>query len=322
MSDASLLFVCVAERKGVPKTAVARAELRAGHGIVGDAHAGPWHRQVSLLAEADIEAMRSRGLDLRPGAFGENFVTRGLDLDGLGIGTVLALGGAEVTVTQIGKVCHSRCAIYYATGDCIMPRLGVFAEVQSPGTAAPGDAVRVVAAVPRSAPQVAVLTVSDRCASGTTTDTAGPAVADAAARALGAPVAWTGVVADDAERISERLKDLAGRGVHLVLTAGGTGVGARDVTPEATLAVIEREVPGLPEAMRAASAAVTPNAWLSRARAGTRGGTLIVNLPGSRTAALENLHAVVAPLRHALRMLGGDTSHPASDAGREQSNTL
>ncbi len=317
MSGATVVSVCFSERKGVPKAEVARAELRAGHGIVGDAHAGPWHRQVSVLAEADIESMRSRGLDLRPGAFGENFVTRGLDLESLGIGTVLALGDAEIAVTQIGKVCHSRCAIYYATGDCIMPRLGVFAEVRAPGSVAPGAALRVTHLVPRTVPQVAVLTVSDRCAAGEMADTAGPALAEEAGRALGAHVAWTGVVPDESEQISTRLKDLAGRGIHLVLTAGGTGMSARDVTPEATLSVIEREVPGLPEAMRAASAASTPNAWLSRARAGTRAGTLIVNLPGSRRAALENLSAIVAPLEHALRMLRGDTAHPASDTGRE-----
>jgi len=211
-----------------------------------------------MLDNSDIESMRARGLDLRPGAFGENLVLADVDLEELGIGTLLAIGGAELAITQIGKVCHARCAIYEASGDCIMPRLGVFAQVVVEGEIAPGMAVRVVRAVPRTAPQAAVLTVSDRCAAGTMTDTAGPAVADEVARELGAHIASTGVVPDEREVIAERLKDLAGRGVHLVLTVGGTGLAPRDVTPEATRSVIEREVPGLPEAMRAASAVATP----------------------------------------------------------------
>ena len=260
--------------------------------------------------------MRSKGLDLRPGAFGENLVVHGVDLEALGIGTVLGLGEAELAITQIGKVCHSRCAIYERSGDCIMPRMGVFAEVRKAGEVTPGVEVRVVEAVPRSAAQVAVLTVSDRCAEGAMVDTAGPAVATILAASLGAHLAWTGIVPDEKDLIEDRLRDLAGRGIHLVATVGGTGLSPRDVTPEATRAVIEREIPGLAEAMRAASATSTPNAWLSRAIAGSRAGTLIVNLPGSRNGATENLRAILAPLEHAIRMLRGDGVHPASDAGR------
>ena len=317
MSRGSVLFVCVSARKGVPKAAVDRVELRPGVGIVGDAHAGAWHRQVSMLDEADIESMRAQGLDLRPGAFGENLVLSGLDLARLGIGSVLSVGTAELAVTQIGKVCHARCAIYVASGDCIMPRLGVFAEVKAPGEVAPGMEVRVASEVPRSLPQAAVLTVSDRCAAGEMADTAGPAVAAEVARALDAHLAWSGIVPDERETIADRLRDLAGRGIDLVLTVGGTGLGPRDVTPEATRAVVEREVPGLPEAMRAASAALTPNAWLSRAVAGLRAGTLIVNLPGSLAGATENLHAVLEPLEHAIKMIRGTAGHPGADLGRD-----
>lgn len=315
MSNGVLRFVCTSTRKGIPKAAVDRVELRAGHGIVGDAHAGSWHRQVSLLDEADIDSMRAKGLDLQPGAFGENFVVRGVDLEALGIGTVLGLGEAELSMTQIGKVCHSHCAIYFQSGDCIMPRMGVFAEVRRSGEVAPGAEVRVVEGVPRSVPQAAVLTVSDRCAEGLMVDTAGPAVAASIAGGLGAHLAWTGVVPDEEDLIEDRLRDLSGRGINLVVTVGGTGLSQRDVTPEATRAVIEREVPGLGEAMRATSAASTPNAWLSRATAGSRGETLIVNLPGSLKGATENLLAILTPLEHAIQVLR-DGAHPASDAGR------
>ncbi len=317
MSAGVVRFVCVSERKGMPKRAVERAELRAGHGIAGDAHAGDWHRQVSVLDEADIDSMRAAGLVLEPGAFGENLVVRGLDLSAVGIGTTLAAGETELTVTQIGKVCHSHCVIYEQAGDCIMPRVGIFAEVTKGGTVRTGASVRVKALVPRSTVQGAVLTVSDRCAAGSMRDTAGPAVAEMLVTKLRAHVAWTGVAPDEVAAIASCLKDLSGRGVDLVLTVGGTGLSPRDVTPEATRKVVAREVPGLAEAMRAASAAITPNAWLSRGVAGVRAGTLIVNLPGSLKAAVENLGAILPVLPHAIAALRGTAEHREADTGRE-----
>ncbi len=314
----AIAFVCVSDRTAIPKHAVDRVELRADHGIVGDAHAGPGHRQVSLLDERDIETMRARGLALKPGAFGENLVTRGLALDDLGIGSLLAAGDAALEITQIGKVCHTRCAIYFKSGDCIMPRAGVFARVVRGGEIATGTAVAITLQIPRGVLQAAVLTVSDRCAAGITEDTAGPAVAAALGAELGAHVAWTGIVPDEVDAIAAELKQLPDRGLDLVVTVGGTGLAARDVTPEATRSVLDREIPGLPEAMRAASARITPNAWLSRAVAGVRRTTLIVNLPGSRTAAVENLQALLPVLPHAIRMLRGDTAHPEADRGRQR----
>jgi MOSC domain-containing protein YiiM len=103
--------------------------LRPGHGIVGDAHAGEWHRQVSLLADEDIDTLRGRGMRLRPGDFAENVTTRGIDLASLPVGSRLHLGPAELEVTQIGKECHTGCEISRTTGDCVMPRRGVFARV-------------------------------------------------------------------------------------------------------------------------------------------------------------------------------------------------
>lgn len=316
MSRGELAFVCVSSRKGVPKHAVDQARLITDHGIEADAHAGDWHRQVSLLTESDIDGMRARGLDLKPGAFGENLVIRGLDLAGFGLGSRLAVGDAELEITQVGKACHTRCAIYYHAGDCIMPRLGLFARVVRGAEVRAGATVSVLESVPREALQAAVLTVSDRCAQGRTRDTAGPAVAARLRDALAARLAWTGVVPDQRETITTVLKDLSDRDVGLVVTVGGTGLGERDLTPEATRDVIEREVPGLAEAMRAASASITANAWLSRGVCGVRRRTLILNLPGSRKAATENLEAILAVLPHALRMLRDDGTHPDTDADR------
>jgi len=136
-----VIAVCLSTSKGERKTPVASVELREEHGIVGDAHAGSWHRQVSLLAKESIDKMRALGLDVTAGDFAENLTTEGVDLLALPIGTRLSVGEAELEVTQIGKECHTRCAIYYQAGDCVMPKEGIFARVLRGGTVRPGDVV-------------------------------------------------------------------------------------------------------------------------------------------------------------------------------------
>ncbi len=129
----SILSINVSVHRGEQKTPVERATLQKGHGIVGDAHAGDWHRQVSLLADEDIDDMRGRGVELPYGAFAENITTRGIDLGSLTVGARLSVGTAVLEVTQIGKECHNGCAIFHAVGDCVMPRRGVFARVLTGG---------------------------------------------------------------------------------------------------------------------------------------------------------------------------------------------
>jgi MOSC domain-containing protein YiiM len=126
-----ILSLNVSERTGEQKRPVPAGSvtLRQNHGIVGDAHAGDWHRQVSLLADEDIVLMRGKGIEIRFGDFAENITTRGVELAALPVGTRLYLGEAELEVTQIGKECHSHCAIYRTVGDCVMPRRGIFARV-------------------------------------------------------------------------------------------------------------------------------------------------------------------------------------------------
>jgi len=136
-----VIAVCVSERKGVRKNAVPQITVRREHGIVGDAHAGSWHRQISLLADESIETMRKLGLTLTPGAFAENIVTDGIELKTLPIGTRLRVGEALLEVTQIGKECHNDCAIKKTTGKCVMPTEGIFAAVVAEGVIRPGDAI-------------------------------------------------------------------------------------------------------------------------------------------------------------------------------------
>ncbi len=139
---AHVLAVCISEKKGERKKPVEAVELRENHGIVGDGHAGDWHRQVSLLAQESIDKMRAMGLDVNAGDFAENITTVGIDLVILPIGSRLQVGGTLLEVTQIGKECHTRCAIYYQAGDCVMPKEGIFARVISGGVIKPGDGIK------------------------------------------------------------------------------------------------------------------------------------------------------------------------------------
>lgn len=140
----TVLAVCTSEKKGTRKRNVGQAELRPNWGVVGDAHAADWHRQVSLLAWESIEKMRALGLNVGAGSFAENITTGGINLVDLPMGTRLRVGEAVVQVTQIGKVCHNRCAIYDQAGDCVMPREGIFVRVEQGGMVQVGDPIEVL----------------------------------------------------------------------------------------------------------------------------------------------------------------------------------
>ena len=145
---AEVVAVNISERKGIRKHEVPYIELLPHHGIVGDAHAGDWHRQVSLLAEESIDTMRALGLSLTAGAFAENINTIGISLKTLPVGTLLQIGAAVLRVTQIGKECHSDCAIKQAVGKCVMPTEGIFAVVVREGTVRAGDEIEILEGEP------------------------------------------------------------------------------------------------------------------------------------------------------------------------------
>ena len=138
----TIVAVCTSKRKGVRKRNAGEAELKADWGLVGDAHAAKWHRQVSLLAMECIDRMRTKGVNVGPGSFAENLTTQGLDLLSLSIGSRVRIGADVVLeITQHGKVCHDRCAIYKMAGDCVMPREGIFARVIEGGRVKVGNAI-------------------------------------------------------------------------------------------------------------------------------------------------------------------------------------
>ena len=142
---ARVLAVCTSARKGEKKRPVAAIECKIDHGIVGDAHAGNWHRQISLLANESVDKMRQKGLTLEAGDFAENILTAGVALRTLPVGTRLRVGETELEITQIGKECHSDCEIKKKVGICVMPAEGVFAVVKREGTVKAGDEIEVLA---------------------------------------------------------------------------------------------------------------------------------------------------------------------------------
>jgi molybdopterin adenylyltransferase len=298
-----VLAVCLSEKKGTLKTPAESVDLIPDWGIRGDAHAGHWHRQVSLLSSERIEEFRKRGAPVKYGDFGENIVVSGFDLKKLPVGTELQIGPALLEVTQIGKECHSHCAIYKVMGDCIMPREGIFAVVKRGGVIRPGDEVTAVPPRPDRPFSAAVITLSDRASAGVYEDKSGPVIRSML-EAAGYIVVEQLLLPDGLVRLQAELCRLADqRQVSVIFTTGGTGFSERDLTPEATRAVSQREVPGIGEALRAHSVQFTPYALLSRQTAGIRGHTLIVNLPGSPKACREDLDFLLKPLEHGLGIL-------------------
>jgi molybdopterin adenylyltransferase len=305
-----IVAVCASPVKGVRKKDIATGRLLQDWGLEGDAHGGKWHRQVSLLAKESIDKMIAKGLDVGAGDFAENITTKGLELYTLPIGTRMWLGDECLTqITQIGKECHHHCAIYKQAGDCVMPREGIFVRVISGGAIANGQPIYGADDVIT----FAIIIASDKGAAGQREDRGGPAIREMLVGKNALEIDYC-IIADNRQELAEAMRDLADNyTVDVIFISGGTGFSPRDNTPEATLNVIDKEVPGIAEAMRAKSMEITPKAMLSRAVAGIRGRTLIINLPGSPKAVKECLEVILPALPHGisiLRGIGGECAEP------------
>lgn len=324
--EGTVKAVCTSSVKGVRKEPVKEARLIEDFGIEKDAHAGKWHRQVSLLSWEKVREFNKSGAGVSDGDFGENLLVSGINFRSLPVGTrflicpaeetglaaadsltekTVQAGGALLELTQIGKACHHSCEIRKRVGVCIMPTDGVFAKVVRGGMVKPGDRVRVLPPDPDRPYTAAVITLSDRASSGIYEDRSGPKAAEVL-KAAGYDVVETILLPDDQRRLERELERLADqRQVSLVLTTGGTGFSERDRTPEATRAVADRDAPGIAEAIRVRSLAVTDHAMLSRGVSVIRKKTLIVNLPGSVKAVQESLGFILGALDHGLGILRG-----------------
>jgi molybdenum cofactor synthesis domain-containing protein len=301
--------VNISVKKGTVKETVDRIELDA-RGIVGDAHAGSWHRQVSLLAEESIrKAEKSAGENFPYGTFAENITTEGLDLNKTNILDRFIGGQVELEVTQIGKKCHSKCAIGKKIGDCIMPAEGIFARVVKGGKVEAGDVFEYVPRVFK----VAVITLSDRASAGEYKDLSGPKIRRLSEKwfeenRLQCAFEVT-VIPDEKELFSKTLEDKIKEGADLIFTTGSTGIGDRDIAPDVILGLIQKEIPGIMEHIRLKYGQVYPNALLSRSVAGIIGKTMIFSMPGSPKAVAEYMEEIHRILFHAFLMLNGINKH-------------
>ncbi len=307
--------LCTSTERGIEKTETESCVLIEGEGIKGDAHAGKWHRQVSILSGSRIDEFNRKGAGVGYGAFGENLVIDGIDCLSLPVGTILTIGDGErkasIRVTQKGKECHTHCRIYKRMGECIMPREGIFAEVTAGGEIRRGDGIGVEYPDVNRPFRAAVIVLSDKASTGERKDQSGPAACEIL-KENGYEIIETIVIPDDAGRLKAELIRLCdGREADLVLTSGGTGFSLRDITPEATLEVADRNAPGIAEYMRYKSMEITERAMLTRGVSVIRGQSVIVNLPGSPKAVKECLGFIMKSLEHGIRVLRGGVSECA-----------
>ena len=240
--------VCISEKKGTVKKDIGKCRLIEDYGLEKDAHAGSG-RQVSLLSYESVEAFKKRAgkeIDLKPGIFGENLLVSGINLSKLPVGSRLICKEIELEITQIGKQCHTGCEIMKLTGECIMPKEGVFAKIIRGGEISVGDKIDVE----KRQFTAAVITVSDRSYRNEREDKSGPVLCEELKKA-GYDIKETLLLPDEEQMIKDELIRLSDKvGVDVIFTTGGTGFAARDVTPEATMAVADKLIPGIPEAMR------------------------------------------------------------------------
>jgi len=302
--------VCLSGKRQTRKIRQNSVLLIENFGIEGDAHAGNGFRQISILSEMSLAKMESEGITTSHGCCGENIDIHGaIELHTLLPGVQMKLGDSSVVrITEIGKDNSDGHADTVIQGN-IFPVEGIFAEVLKGGEVKPCDPVEVLRDPGFTA---GVLTVSDSAYGGVYEDLSGPALIELL-NSNGFLPARYDIVPDEVTEITAKLRNWCEDGfLDVLFTTGGTGFSVRDVTPEATMMVCDREVPGIPEMIRQKSALIVESAWLSRALAGIRKRTLVINLPGSRKAAIECAGFVISILGHALEVLRGDIQHCGS----------
>lgn len=314
---AEVLSVNISREKGTIKEPVNDAVIDA-NGMVGDAHAGPWNRQVSLLAEEIIERFSSEcGERFQPGEFAENLTTRGLDFEQVSVLDVLRVGDVSLEVTQIGKACHGdACAIYRKVGRCVMPKEGIFTRVVRPGAVRPGAALTHQ---PRAL-KFWIVTVSDRASRGEYEDRSGPRIRELIEEFMSGK-RWhieiqQAIAPDEPRKLEAELQQAQDALADVVITTGGTGVGPKDITPEVVVMRCSKLIPGVMEHIRTKYGAAHPNALLSRGVAGVMGHGLIYTLPGSVKAVEEYMAEILKTVEHAVLMLHGLDVHGSSSSDR------
>ncbi len=305
-----VISVNISKEKGTVKLPVPEIKLNP-EGVEQDAHAGKWHRQVSLLGNESFEKFsKEAGRQIAFGEFAENITTEGLVLYETAPFDRLKIGKTMLEITQIGKKCHgSSCAIFKEVGNCVMPKEGIFARVLQGGTIKAGDQVEYLPKVFK----VMVITLSDRASRGEYDDLSGPEII-AQLEGFFAQNRWhhkieRKLIADDADSLRFILRKAKEEHYDMVFTTGGTGIGPRDITPEVARLMLTKEIPGIMESIRLKFGSEKPNALLSRGVAGLMDETLLYVLPGSVRAIKEYMGEIFKTLRHLLFMQRGIDIH-------------
>lgn len=301
-----VVSVNISDEKGTAKHPVPELTINE-KGCTGDAHAGDWHRQVSLLSRESIDRfVEKMTRTIQPGEFAENITTAGIDLGAVSLLDRFVIGEVELEVTQIGKECHGdSCAIFLEVGKCVMPKEGIFCRVSKNGTIKPGDEIIYMPRLLR----LRVITLSDRAHMGEYEDRSGPRVREIL-EGFFAGKRWhleieSRLIADEEELLRRELESARDGGCDVVITTGGTGVGPRDITPDVILSVCDKVVPGIMESIRSKYGGKKPNALLSRSVAGVMKQTIVYTLPGSVRAVEEYMAEILKTMEHLIAMIHG-----------------
>jgi len=300
----TITHVNISREKGTIKEPVERATLDRW-GIQGDAHAGAWHRQVSLMSRKSLDHFYHKaGRTIQPGEFAENLTIEGMDLTGISLLDRFVNKHLVLEVTQLGKKCHGDgCAIYREIGKCAMPEEGIFTRVRKGGTLKPDDALDYEPKIYRGL----VITLSDRASSGQYADRSGKKIEEQLTTYLKKHFSRyevkREVIPDDQGRLINLLQHAKAKGYDWVITTGSTGIGSRDVAPETVSILLDKEIPGIMEMIRMRYSGNNPRALLSRSVAGVMSQTLVYTLPGSSKAVDEYLDVILPTLKHSLYMV-------------------
>lgn len=302
--------VNISEQKGTVKVPVDFIQI-GSEGVEKDAHAGDWHRQVSLLGAESINKISgTKGRIIQFGEFAENITTEGLELFNVTIGDRFVIGEAELEVTQIGKECHGKsCAIFKEVGNCVMPKEGIFCKVINPGQVKAGDIIEFNPEYFR----IAIITLSDRASRGEYEDKSGPELKKFCEDHF-QKLQWKYkitcvIIPDDSIMFEELLRKNISENVDFVFTTGGTGIGKRDISVDIVKKFDFKEIPGIMDSIRLKFGQVNPNALLSRSIAGVINDTIVYTLPGSTKAVMEYMSEICVSLEHLVYMLKGIDKH-------------
>ncbi len=298
--------VNISVRKGTIKESVPGILLNS-RGVQDDAHAGSWHRQVSLLGTESIEKFSAETKrDIRYGEFAENITTQGELLYKMNPLDILANKEIILEITQIGKKCHGdNCAIFREVGNCVMPKEGIFARVINGGSMKAGDTLEYHPKIF----SIAVITLSDRASKGEYVDLSGEIIENRIKSHFESKNRSQKIqrilLPDEKLQIEMQFRELIADNIDLILTTGGTGIGPRDIVPEVINPLLDKELPGIMDMIRYKYGQNNPAALLSRSVAGVKGKTLVFTLPGSPRAVEEYMQEILSLLDHAILMLHG-----------------